>query len=59
MARLHVESKAIAGMLSLLPAEVDVEAQIKQHIFGELHAYMCWQTDIKALETAVKTCCDQ
>ena len=28
-ARLHAESKAIAGMLSQLPAEVDVEGHVK------------------------------
>lgn len=32
--RLHAESKALAGMMSLLPAEVDIESHIKIIVLG-------------------------
>eukprot|EP00883_Tetradesmus_obliquus_P002715 jgi/Sobl393_1/12921/SZX78204.1 len=34
VARLHAESKAMAGMMSQLPAEVDIEGHVKQHVLG-------------------------
>ncbi|KAF8055488.1 tmcC [Scenedesmus sp. PABB004] len=32
--KLHAESKAMAGMMSQLPAEVDIEGHIKTHLLG-------------------------
>jgi hypothetical protein len=34
VARLHAESKAMAGMMSQLPAEVDIESHVKLHVLG-------------------------
>lgn len=32
--KLHTESKALAGMMSLLPAEVDIESHVKTIVLG-------------------------
>jgi hypothetical protein len=32
--KLHVESRALAGMMSLLPAEVDIESHVKSLVLG-------------------------
>jgi hypothetical protein len=32
--KLHAESKALAGMMSLLPAEVDIESHVKTIVLG-------------------------
>lgn len=34
MRKLHAESKALAGMMSLLPAEVNIEEHIKVIVLG-------------------------
>ena len=32
--KLHSESKSMAGMMSQLPAEVDIEGHVKLHVLG-------------------------
>jgi hypothetical protein len=34
VARLHAEAKAMAGMMSQLPAEIDIESHVKLHVLG-------------------------
>lgn len=34
MRKLHTESKALAGLMSLLPAEVNIEEHIKVLVLG-------------------------
>lgn len=32
--KLHAESKVLAGIMSQLPADIDIEDHIKQHVLG-------------------------